>query len=220
MLAIMLSGCVTPRFNYHPEAKNISFPPLNTVEMAYVGDNMIKQGKVTEQDVLILNSPVDFGILKAYTLTKGFYVKAGEDKDDSFYLPSSLPGAGKIEKAAIADPFKAIEVKTGKGELCIVTVYNLSACSKADFKLDKKDIVSENGFQQSLIYNGRINNRINIGYREFSNDIARPAFSNNVEYDLNESNEIGYKGARIRILKATNQFIKYIVIKNFNHAQQ
>ncbi|MCD0195610.1 hypothetical protein K1T77_12420 [Acinetobacter baumannii] len=44
----------------------------------------------------------------------------------------------------------------------------------------------------------------------------RPAFNNDVEYDLSQSKEIGYKGALLEIIEATNQDIKYKVIRNFN----
>jgi len=84
--------------------------------------------------------------------------------------------------------------------------------------MEKRSVVFEDSVQQTLIYSGRIGSRIRFGYREFSNNIARPAFSNDVEYDLLESRVIGYKGAEIEIVDATNQFIKYIVKKNFNKA--
>jgi hypothetical protein len=35
---------------------------------------------------------------------------------------------------------------------------------------------------------------------------------------LDESADIGYKGARLEILNATNQYIEYKVISNFNKA--
>ena len=60
--------------------------------------------------------------------------------------------------------------------------------------------------------------KVNIGYREFSASLARPAFNNNVEYDLSESRVVGYKGAQLEILEATNQHIKYKVLRNFNGA--
>ncbi len=43
--------------------------------------------------------------------------------------------------------------------------------------------------------------------------MARPAFNNNVEYDLSESPIIGYKGAKLEVIEANNQFIKYRVIE-------
>lgn len=78
------------------------------------------------------------------------------------------------------------------------------------------NVSSENSFQQTLLYNGRVGDKINIGYRESSGNMARPAFNNEVEYDLSESKTIGYKGARIEVIEATNQSIKYRVLSNFN----
>ena len=62
--------------------------------------------------------------------------------------------------------------------------------------------------------------RLRIGYREFSGDLARPAFNNDVEYDLTESSVIGYKGARIEVIEATNEHIRYRVIRTFNSIPQ
>ena len=59
-------------------------------------------------------------------------------------------------------------------------------------------------------------NKINVSYREFQGAMARPAFNNDVEYDLSDSRQIGYKGALIEVLDADNQKIKYKVLKNFN----
>ena len=84
------------------------------------------------------------------------------------------------------------------------------------FIYEKKPILSANSFQQTLIYSGKSDTKIFVGYREFSNNIARPAFNNNVSYDLSESNIIGYKGAKVEVIKATNQFIEYKVLSNFN----
>jgi hypothetical protein len=66
-----------------------------------------------------------------------------------------------------------------------------------------------------LIYNGRIGDKINVGYREFSNSLARPAFNNDVEYDLSASRTIGYKGAQIEVIDANNNSITYRVLRTF-----
>lgn len=76
--------------------------------------------------------------------------------------------------------------------------------------------LSKDSFQQTLIYNGKVGNKVNIGYREFSSDLARPAFNNDFEYDLSESKQIGYEGALLDIIEAGNQQIKYKVIRSFN----
>jgi hypothetical protein len=58
-------------------------------------------------------------------------------------------------------------------------------------------------------------NRIKFAYREFNNNVARPAFSNEVEYDLTVSREIGYKGARLEVINSSNTDITYKVLQGF-----
>ena len=47
----------------------------------------------------------------------------------------------------------------------------------------------------------------------FSDDMARPAFTQDLTYDLADGDEIGFRGARIKVLKATNTAITYVVLK-------
>lgn len=73
------------------------------------------------------------------------------------------------------------------------------------------------GFKLELVYQGKTGNTIKVLYREFNNDIARPAFSQVVEYDLdgNGTGIIAFKGARIEVLEASSSEIEYRVIKGF-----
>ena len=73
----------------------------------------------------------------------------------------------------------------------------------------------KNYYKQEFIYNGRIGNNLKFIYREYVNDYARPAFSQDLQYDLSESNIIGFKGLRIEILEVTNTKIKYKVLSYF-----
>ena len=70
--------------------------------------------------------------------------------------------------------------------------------------------------QQQFIYNGRIDDYVKFTYREFSiGGYARDAFTQDVQYDLDEGNVIGFKGSRIEILEATNRQITYKLISHF-----
>jgi len=73
--------------------------------------------------------------------------------------------------------------------------------------------LSGTGFRSQLIYAGTTKGAISITYREFKNEFARPAFSTDLTYDLSEGEEVGFRGARIRVLSATNTTIRYVVIK-------
>ena len=77
---------------------------------------------------------------------------------------------------------------------------------------------SKNSFKYDVLYQGHINNKINISYREFANNIARPAFTQNIEYEILENADtiIGFKGLRIKILNTTNYDITYQVLKDYN----
>ena len=74
--------------------------------------------------------------------------------------------------------------------------------------------------QQELIYNGRIDNDIKFVYRELATQpnggaIMRSPFQQDVQYDLNESDVIGFKGMRLKVIEATNTKINYEVIRHF-----
>jgi len=82
-------------------------------------------------------------------------------------------------------------------------------------KVIEKLITDETNFVQELIYNGRISDNLKFVYREFSNEMARPAFTQEVQYDLATSNIIGFKKLRMTVIEATNTEITYRLDKNF-----
>jgi hypothetical protein len=71
----------------------------------------------------------------------------------------------------------------------------------------------EDSFKRELVYLGVQQNSMTIQYREFKNDIARPAFTQEIKYDLSQGKEIGYTGSRFEIIRATNTELVYKVLK-------
>jgi len=221
MLSGMLSACASPAYNYVPNIQNISRPPLLSVNTVGVGEQMLMQGRFVEREALRLDQDVRVGAVGSYTFTAGHFVRVGGAGDVGFYNQSPVPGSGVVQVGLLADPFQVIEYNKKTGNICGVTILNLKACRViSGARIEMVGVQGDNSFQQTLIYSGRVGNKINIGYREFSSSMARPAFNNDVEYDLNESNIFGYRGAQIEVLEATNQIIRYKVMKNFNEAVQ
>lgn len=214
-----LVGCATPAYNYQATSKNISKPPLGSLNTAYVGDKMLEQGYVVDREALSVpeNTRVSF----AYTLTSGNFLKTGENAQGQYFQTiNNIENGGFVQKNPIADPYKSVMLGAD-GKLCVITVFNAKSCTAThQASIKKVSISSDNSFQQTLIYSGKVGNKINVGYREFSSNIARPAFNNDVEYDLNESKQIGYKGALLEVVDANNQSITYKVLKNFNKVDQ
>lgn len=213
-LAMTLAGCAAPKYNYRAQSTQIKEPAVGEVVTRQVGDPMLRQGSYREHESIYVATRAE--VSWAYTLEPGYYLKHGEDESAEYFVPAGGEEAGSITKALLADPWKSVMVKKEGNDLCIVTVFNAYQCrSGADFERRKKAVVSQDSFQQTLIYSGRVGSKINVGYREFSGSYARPAFNNNVEYDLSESKVIGYKGAQIEVIEATNQYVKYKVLRHF-----
>ena len=210
-----LSGCATPKYNYVPQARHISEPQLDVVTTAHVGEEIARQGTLNEQEALHVEASIKVGSF-AYTILPGYYKKTGEDERSEYYIPYSGSDSGQIVKKWFVDPWKSIEVSKKEQKIGIVTIFNLHGMEEATgFNRVKKSFQPDDSFLQTLLYNGRVGNTIRLGYREFWNNEARPSVSNDVEYDIAESKMVSYKGARIEILEATNQYIKYMLIRNF-----
>lgn len=73
---------------------------------------------------------------------------------------------------------------------------------------------SDDSFKEELIYKGRSGNIIRISYREFRRDATRPDFSQELTYDLSQSDTIVFKRYRIRVLDANSEYITFIVLKD------
>jgi hypothetical protein len=214
---LVLTGCASPKSNYAPNSIAISEPPLNAVITSQIGDTMLRQGTYREHDTFYLVSAAEPSW--AYTLQPGYYFKQGEDEGAEYFLPGQGEDGGRVIKSALADEWRSLMIRKDKPGVCVITVFNMKTCGdEVQVERRKKPVATADSFQQTLIYNGKVGNKVNIGYREFSASLARPAFNNNVEYDLSESRVVGYKGAQLEILEATNQHIKYKVLRNFNGA--
>jgi len=207
-LSVALAGCATVNLN-GPETKltKVDYPSIGQVMTAYVGDQLVQKGVIVEEKVLRVNSLIQGAL---YDIPQGDYPQVGYNEKYNFFSSSG------VITAALADRHKALQLAKKSGtELCVVSVFNALYCYKGDYEMKTK--ISERGtsFQQTLMYSGRVGDKIKFGYREFSNNLARPAFNNDVEYDLSTSNIIGYKGAQIEVISSDNSGIKYKVLKNF-----
>jgi hypothetical protein len=160
---------------------------------------------------------------KAISITKKYIIKTGKTLrelkvgdifindgfTDIYDLYSNIDG----QTFGIAVPKKAGTFKAFTKSGDFVTFHGDDIAVDYEETLNpapqKKHIIQE------FIYNGKVNNAIKFTYREFVNDLARPAFTQDLQYDLNESNIIGFRGLRIEIILATNTNIKYKVLNNF-----
>ena len=208
LVVLITTGCTTVKYNgTDTYVKQVNYPETGKTITVYVGDHLVQKGTISEESVLIVHQRIDGAF---YDIAAKKYPQIGHDNKNDFY--SSVG----VVRGGLSDPIQALALgKKKNSELCVITIFGGSACYQGEFNRKKQLSERDNSFQQTLIYSGRVGNKINIGYREFSNNNARPAFNNDVEYDLSSSNIIGYKGASIEVIKADNSSITYKLLKNF-----
>ena len=71
--------------------------------------------------------------------------------------------------------------------------------------------IEKGSFSAELIYTGMTGKTIRLTYREYTDDMARPAFFQDLTYELTDSKIIMFRTIKIKVLEATNSYISFIV---------
>ncbi len=209
-LTLIFSGCgVTTKVTL-PDNFSASTPPLNSIQETEIGISLVsKESGFKYKALRILK---DTKIKTGYILKD---VKEGEVFINNLYT-SKYDLYTKVDNSiyGIAIP------KSGGKPL---TFYNSGAgitfdksSTPIEYKTELTPIPKKEYLKQEFIYNGKVGNAIKFTYREFVDDLARPAFTQDLQYDLTESKVIGFRGLRIEILSATNIKIEYKVLTHFD----
>jgi len=214
-MLISLQGCSSVTYNYRPDVSRFSIPELNTITSAGLGEPLLDQGVAVEQKILLIKNE---GSISAYKIKPGKLIKVGEDDSGEYFTQNIANGINIFSGLLLSNPDVTASIRYSKKDetYCILRPADLTVCGDLDAEISKETVITNDSFRRTLIYSGRVGNKLRISYREFNNDLARSAFNADAEYDLNEGNLIGYAGAKIEIIEATNTLIKYRLIKNFN----
>jgi hypothetical protein len=228
LILIGLSGCGTKQCQYVHEQKfqtgieTLHSPKFNTIVTREVGSNLyekINQISHNTYDVF-LNEP----IAKMHSQASGTFAK---EKGYIGMLSTDKATNWKCACTTTTSSYNPYEVclfdsnNDGKFDKIAGKINTLYADldKPVSYTLKRtKATNNENSFKYTALYQGKIANKIKISFREFTNNMARPAFTQNIEYELKNDGTamVGFKGLRIKVLKATNIDITYKVIKDYN----
>jgi len=213
-LLSFFSGCITAPTN-GPEltVTHYDIPEINMEVTANVGEYLLEKVSRVEATALVVHTPIDAD----FKVAAGEYPQIGYDGEKKVFRAIGVKTA--LSKTQIVDDgLQGLVVYNDKpNELCVVTSLGITpSCFPGHHTIETRVSIRPDNFQKTLMYSGRVGNRLRISYREFLNDLARPAFQNEAEYDLDESNIISYQGARLEIIRADNNGIVYKVLKSFN----
>lgn len=215
-------GCATPFMAAPPETEKWAEPAKGAEVIVHVGDPLLAVGEAQQMRAIIVPSSLSVG---GYSLAAGEYLIDGMREDGTYraalaprdtkastmhsILSHSLTGAAPAVPTVLEWKARADR----DPELCVG-----GSCTKNPrATLEWIDVKS---FERRLIYNGRSGNMLRAEYREFRDDLARPAYSTELIFDLGKSRVIGVKGSRIEVLGVNNRAIKFRVLKSFSAEQQ
>lgn len=210
-LLLLLCGCGATTKIVSPESFDKIYPELNKNQESEIGVSLVSKEVGYKYKVLRL--------LKDTKIKTGYIskdVKQGETFINSQYT-SQYDYYSKI-----GDPTYGIAIpKNGNKPL---TFYNGGTriiidkypSKPIEYKITLTPIPNKEYFKQDFIYNGKVGNAIKFTYREYVDDLARPAFTQDLQYDFTESKVVGFKGMRIEIISATNTKIEYKVLSYYD----
>ena len=226
LVLIGLSGCGTKQCKYVHEQKfqtgveTLRLPKFNTVVTREVGSNLyekINQISHNTYDVFLNESIQEMHTIDAGTFAKkkGYIGVLSIDKNNNWKCSSTLSDVYP-HKICLCDSNN--DEKFDKvGAMINISYDDLDKPVSYTLKRTKPTN-NKDSFKYTALYQGKIANKIKISFREFTNNMARPAYTQNIEYELENDGTamVGFKGLRIKVLKATNMDITYKVIKDYN----
>lgn len=215
---IVLSGCAQSKVEpVLPTSYSADFPPLNTEVTKDVGEAIVEQSLVSYLDGFEISADYE------YRRSGHFRTRIAQGSE---FLPTTINGVlvycgpGKLDTTLFQEgiwaPWTVCMDASG------ATLKDIAGTRSFDTPIPRSSFIpkrivqkTKENFQQKLIYTGKSGNSVFISYREFKDDFARPAFTQDVTFDLREGNVVGFQGARFEILKATNTQITYKMLANF-----
>ena len=219
-LVFLLAGCAgAPVKTYSPQPQVVNIPELNTEADAEIGQTIVSKAFRRVYPAISLPNEViegRFGTLGKIRIHAGILYLYSEDENGKYYRdPRAEWGGFDVWNPAVGGIFVPRDSAKPPVNFHLnpVTGFDLGKMPSEGITHTTYEASGRDAFKRELVYAGVSQNTISILYREFQNDFARPAFSQELKYDLAQGNEIGFRGARFQVLKATNTSIRYKVLR-------
>lgn len=209
-VAVSLAGCAGGQIQY--ERKFGANPPIGQQAVSSPGD--------------IVYTEFDYAAVSGATLKSGYrdtiqlmeiqfppgaeLVQFGSEYCTSAPVVRS-PITGQMGNACLSD-------SNGDGAFDGISGSNLFPASIDPLPYDKVSIGSGSGFRKELLYQGIQGETVRLSYREYANDMARPAFQQDLTYNMERAGptRVTFKGVQLEISGANNNGLSYRVLTGFS----
>ena len=226
--------CITRVFGQlsTPTIQIINYPEILKTSESEIGSTLVSKEKKEIHSGFHLNTTIEKKAWDGYYKVSptDMYLYKTDDKweyyvclDDCMFFQDGLvksfqrASKGGIKRSLDGKEYKLFENYKNEKDIPVdgYFFHETKLKEKPNLTPIKVTLKKDLTLKKEFIYNGKIGNSVKFIYREFIDDLARPSFTQEIQYDLNESPFVGFKGLKIEILSATNTLIKYKVIKHF-----
>jgi hypothetical protein len=211
LLYILITSCGIKKFAVIPNSETVYTPIINQINTSEIGITLVSKETARKYEALEIAKEVKIKpnmLVKTLNIGETF-IKKFETEEFDLYENIDEPTygiaiskSGTIQKVYSTGP-------TGTGLRLKPSKYTIK------YNSIQRPIKSDDYYKQEFIYNGKVGNGIKFIYREFINDYARPAFTQDLQYDLSEDKTIGFRGLRLEVINASNTTIKYKILNHF-----
>lgn len=217
---VLVCGCaVTQVQRFPPKITDIDFPPLDEIVQREVGETMVDQGHIAESEAYEFLQDVEYvrNSLFRVRVASGAKFMAKTIDGQKWYCGPSKVDTTMFQQGVWHD-LGACIVKVDD-KVIEYTGVGVKEVAIPPSMIRETTVweASKGNFQKQLLYTGKTGATIHLSYREFLDSMARPAFTQDLIFDLNDGNVIGFRGARFEIIEASNLLIKYKMISKFSN---
>jgi len=209
-LSILLTSCGVKKYSIIPNSETTYSPDINQSKTSEIGITLVSKETAKKYDAIEITKEVKIKPNVVKTLKIGeTFIKKFETEQFDLYENIDNPNFGIALSKNNESPKTYSTGLTGTGLKFQNPKYPL------EYNLTERPIKNDDYYKQEFIYNGRVGNGIKFIYREFVNDYARPAFTQDLQYDLSDDSIIGFRGLRLEVVNATNTKIEYKILNHF-----
>ena len=175
---IMLAGCASVQ-TIAPEYQTGKFPKLNVEATVNVGQVMVGEHDYLSQDRAILRGSLNgsFWMGRNAAVAGNSLVAVMSSGQKVYCMPPGGLGSPCVKDTHSDGFFDKAFTMNAYGMLV-----NESNIDPVGYRQANQTI--EDGFKYELIYQGRDSSVVRIAYREYTDNLAKPAFSQELTYTL------------------------------------
>lgn len=222
LIVLMLANCATVKVIETPivDERIGKVPNIGDQATVPVGEVLYSQFKYWSKTGYRIQSNFSVGLgLGRIAVSDGDFVAKADVEGELVYCTEKAayidPLTGPFKTACFVDrnnDGRFDKVKAAPG----VIWFEKDVAPPLPFEKSEQIAPRGDSFKYELLYQGTSNNSLKLSYREYLNDFARPAFFQDVTYDLKtRPTTITFRTVRIEVMEADNNQLVYRVLSGF-----